>query len=393
MKFRHSKIFKILLAICYSLIISGCANSYSSKNLDRNVSNTLQESDWARRDFQVLDIKNATLLTERQKAHFLDYFYAQQNSKFKSHQRIQQYLIEFMDEFEYTNETFNASETIRLKRGDCLSLALVTAALADLVDVDVSHQHVNRTPLYSKLDGKMIITKHVRTKLYDKEESEQNDQEYYYFGRTHLIIDFFNMRYDIAGRELSREEVLSTYYSNLAVQAYTKRDYDSAFMYSSNAMKVYPTSPENINIHSLAMAKVLGNEVSISLMEKALRVNLFSLNLLENLKLKYQQTNQTQKLDAIDKKISYINDPNPYRWLDLGHKYYHDKKYGIALEQYQRAEKLAPYLDEVYFNQAKVYFKLGNRQFTKQYLRMAIQAPIKQNEISLYNAKLAILER
>src|SRR5687768_5613007 len=87
-------------------------------------------------------------LTPEQEQKFLAYFHAPQNSAAKPHQRVANYLFENTLGLQYEGQTYTAALTLTFNKGDCLSLAVLTTALARLAAVNIRYQLVDTNPVF-----------------------------------------------------------------------------------------------------------------------------------------------------------------------------------------------------------------------------------------------------
>ncbi len=379
------------LILCFlSISLFGCAQKPKEIISALSEPQKIKETDWAILPYERMFTAHALTLSDKQKQKFLDFYNASYNASVKPHKRIFNYLDQFINNFDYNNMTLPSTQALAKRTGNCMSLAMLTTSFANLVGLEISYQIINGAPLYYKQGKNIVTSQHVRTKIYAVPEPEEEGMVY--FRKTHIIIDYYKNQLDLPGRTITSEEFLSMYYANLSADAYANMEYDLALKYSSNAMKWFPNSPENINTHALILDKLVDTDASIMLIEKALEQNITSLNLLNSYKILLEKTNQISKANVLNEQMENIDDDNPYRWLDIGHTKFDKKEYSNALRYYQKAELLAPYLDEVYLAQAKTYFKLGKKKASKEYLKKALESPIKVNEVKLYEAKLASFE-
>lgn len=380
---------KVVVTISLVVLLSGCqSTSFSSpEQKDDLTEPTVNFREWAKLPFEN---KSKTLpyeLTDSQKDEFLKYYHHPSQSFIKPHKRLYNYLERFVANFSYQNATLSSANALETDSGNCMSLALVTTSLAELAGLEIKYQMLSGAPLFYAEGKSIFVSQHIRTKVYAVEEPKSDDMMY--FGRTHLVIDYYKNQADLNGRHISKDEFIAMYYSNLAAEHYAAGEFEQAYQLSANAMSIYPNSADNLNTHSLILKELLGIDDAITLLNIGHQRGFNSLNLMSNLKLFLENTNRYEEASKISNDIQSINDPNPYQWLKLGNELYEKKQLTKAMSYFEKAKELAPYLDEVYLAQAKVQFKLGNKVLAKKNLIKAMEAPIKVNEVSLYQAKLS----
>ncbi|MFT6900042.1 MAG: transglutaminase-like putative cysteine protease [Colwellia sp.] len=69
---------------------------------------------------------------------------------YEPHKALYQILTENMVNFTYYGETYNATTTMLLNKGNCMSLAILTTAYAKLLGLDFSYRNVYTLPIYSQ---------------------------------------------------------------------------------------------------------------------------------------------------------------------------------------------------------------------------------------------------
>ena len=157
-------------------------------------------------------------LSFAQQQHFLSYFYDNRRRNIAPHERVANYLENFVDKkFKYHNETYTAEQTLALSQGNCLSLAILTTALANLANVEVGYQLADSIPVFSFSDDVVFKGVHIRSKLYDPAFSPVDGRRY--ISRPGLRIDYFPSGSERFIRNVSKKEYVARYYLNLAALA------------------------------------------------------------------------------------------------------------------------------------------------------------------------------
>lgn len=338
----------------------------------------------------ILEKQDIFKLTEQQQRHFLAFYNHPRYQNLKPHKRIFEYLQRRLDGFDFRGETYTASEALQTGAGNCLSLAIVTKALADLVDVELGYQKVNATPIYQKEQGVLLLSSHVRTFLYDPTYVSQENE--WVLRPPMVIIDYFPDRGDITGGKVSEQEFISMYYRNLAARALVQQDYPKAYWLIKEALEYAPYHPENLNLLAVLFRKSGQLEDAEVFYQFAIEHTESSANLLSNYHLLLSDQNRDQDAEVIRKKLLSYQDYNPYVWLKLGHEAFQAGNIGEAIRHYQKVVEMAPYLDEGYFGLAKSYYQTGSTDKAATAMQQAVEKAFKEKTRNLYYAKLAILQ-
>ena len=171
---------------------------------------------------------------------------------------------------EYSSDyTRNASEAFQARRGNCLSLALMTAAFAKRLGVRAHYQLVRTPDAWSRGDRLNFQVRHVNVTLVGNVMQEHSRGTP--FGQG-LTVDFIPTEYRNREtvRELSEATVVAMYLNNLASEAMDDAHYDQAYALIKEALRMDPAQPDAYN----TLAVVLSSRGQQRKAEAALRRSL-----------------------------------------------------------------------------------------------------------------------
>ncbi|BFM05634.1 hypothetical protein GCM10025791_45080 [Halioxenophilus aromaticivorans] len=329
-------------------------------------------------------------LTPSQQQHFLDFYRREKIRDAFTDDIIYQYLQANLHRFNYHSGTFTARETLAQLQGNCLSLAIVTAALTQLTDAEIRYELVDATPVFEQQNSIVERGVHVRSKiLRPVKETEQT-----IYGRSMgTVVDYFPSKDVRFLSNVSGVEFIAMFYNNIAAEHLTRGDFKAAYWYSRKALELAPHYAANINTMAVIYRRAGAADVAETIYRYALTLPTDQLTILKN----YRALLALQKRDAevaeLDKKIAKIYDPNPYVWVKLGDEAYRQQQYDEAKSYYQKAVALAPYVQRGYMGLARVWLALENYPKTEKMLRKAMANSYQQKQVQRYQAKLAALEQ
>lgn len=310
-------------------------------------------------------------------------------AKKAGHRRLSEYLEQYTYGFDYRGDTFTASVAMENKAGNCLSLALMTTALARVVGVEVGYQKINATPVFKKNRDVLTLSHHVRTYLYDPTfEAKKGSVT---IVRPRLVVDYFPNRYDVAGEAVSEARFIGMYYRNLSVDAMLEGDLNKAFWLAHKALSLSANDAENINLMAIIYRRAGFDDTSEAFYRYGMANAQNNTNLMSNYALLLDNQNRAEDARLIRQKLLDYPDNNPYSWLKLGHEAYQRNMDDMAIRYYNKAMELAPYLDEVYFGLAKSHYRERQYASAARAMKMAAEKSWEQSERELYYAKLAAL--
>lgn len=330
-------------------------------------------------------------LSPIQQKQFLDYYYASENQDELSHHRLYNYLELTVDGFHYRGETYNAQVAHARKEGNCLSLAILTTALARLVGLEVEYQLVSSAPVYRRYEKLMFLSSHVRTIVYANNYVAPPNT--LVIRKPSIVIDYFPEDGDITGLSVNHQDFVSMYYQNLAANAVLMKRFEHAHSLLMAAMNVSPSNAETLNTLAILYKQTGYVEAARELLEFAYANTSASANLISNFAQLLEQQGDSKRAALLRDEIIHIDDHNPYRWLDLANEFYAKGNFKLANKYFLRAVDVAPYLHEGHFGLAITFAKLGRKTRAQTAFESARTLAKYTPKEGMYNAKWHLHQR
>ena len=259
-----------------------------------------------------------------------------------------------------------AAETWRNKRGDCLSLTVMSYALARALDVPLQMQEVRVPVLFDRRDGVDFLNQHVNSIVHTSQPLRA-------WGETlpagELIVDFLpqigSRRH---GTALDENAMLARYYNNIAAE-YLAADNDRlAYAHFKAAILTDPGYAASYsNLAQLYLRRGLGTAAEAAL-RHALTLNADSelaLSALHKLLLSQHRDTEAAALEA---RLRAERDDDPYYWLGLGLERLQQARYGEAVSALQHAQALTKGFSEVHMYLALAYWRSGKAVLARDQL-------------------------
>ncbi|WP_417346828.1 tetratricopeptide repeat protein [Ferrimonas sp.] len=329
------------------------------------------------------------LLPPEEQQRFLSFYEAPENRQVPAHRRLYRYLEYSMDNFTYYGATYTASEVVQEGAGNCLSLAILTTAYANLAGIEVEYLGVTTNPVYLKREKFGLISNHVRTRLYDP--NFQPEEGVLYARRPSVVVDYFPTANNWEKGAVSHAAFMGMYFRNLAAEALTTEQLGRAGWLVTQALEWDPHSGDNINLLGVIYRNMGLQALSEKSYQYGLEADPDHLDLLSNYRLLLRRQGRAEEAEQLTRRIEQSRDPSPFRWLSLGDQSFESGDYQRALRYYDTAIERAPYLHHGYAGKGKALFKLGRKEEAKQALALALQHTHEDEQEDLYRAKLAIL--
>jgi tetratricopeptide (TPR) repeat protein len=384
---------KLFVLVFFLTNIAACQSTHRNITEDRKAKREpfpiLDNSPFT---FQAVPTSNELFtLTEEQKAHFLEYYNAKENRKVPEYKRVSNYLDDMLHGFNFLGKTYTANQTLTEDSGNCLSLAILTKALADVVGLETRYQRVNSAPIYHRHKNILKTSGHVRTFIYDREAKPEDG--FIIIQKRSVIIDYFPTLNDVGGEFVSDQDFISMFYQNLAGDAIVAKDYDAAFSYLHEALKYNQYNPYTLNTLAVLNNQVAHDQNTEKLYEFAINNTHRTVNLVSNYAQYLEKRGKKDKAASLLAEVDSNKDQNPYDWLDIANRYLKEKDFDLALKYYKKALALGPYIHEVHFGLAQIYWYQGQTSKALKSLEKAQSLTFEDPTKRLYVAKASTIQQ
>lgn len=323
------------------------------------------------------DLFNLTPLQEKQ---FFAYYNDPKYSKTSPHIRIYDFLINTTYDFNYQATTHTASQTMGQKQGNCLSLAILTTALANKAHINVEHQLVDSTPVFEKKNDIIMRGMHIRSLLYSPNNSSRA-----------RIVDYFPGANNRFVGNVSKPVFVSMYYNNIAVDFLNVGDHKTAYWYARTALEYAPSYAFNLNTMAIIQRAAGDINTAENIYQYGLDISKDKLVLLKNYRLLLQQENRYTEAQKMTDQLDKIFDSSPYGLLEQADKALAKGELNKAKKYYKNAIRKASYLPSGYLGLAKTLFAQGKFKKAKAKLILAQEKDYNINNNAMYEAKMDTL--
>jgi len=379
----------VLILISFISVLSGCTDVKPDRPVDDRI--LFSNQDLFGKQPPIISKDQIFQLTADQQREFLSYFNDPENQSIATHWRIYYYLQQIVSNFNYQDDTYTAEEAIRLAGGNCLSLAIITTALARLVNVDVGYQLVDDIPVYER-SGKVIFKGiHVRSLLNFMEHTSSKSE--ISFIRSYLKVDYISSGNERLIKDITEPEFIAMYYRNKAADAIAAGDYPKAYWLTRTSLEFEPDNSQAINMMAIVHRQAKDDGAAERVYQYGIARAQDKLTLLKNYRVLLLDQGRDKEAKQISREIEKYADPSPFTMIQLANAAYDNGDYVTAITYYHKATELAPYLHEGYFGLAKSYYKMGYIDAAKHNMQEAVDRSLKSSTRSLYQAKLTALSQ
>ena len=340
---------------------------------------------------QYFSAKNTVIeLSAEQKKEFLNYFNSPVNKTKPDHQKVYEYLESFGDKFEYGNFTSNAKDTLSQATGNCMSLAVLTTALARVANVDIKYQLVNRIPVYQEYGSVIFNAQHIRSLVFEPKFESGSGLLLF---RKKAVIDYYPSSSNFVSGYVTEDEFFSMYYRNLASEAIGLNDNNKAYWLLRHSLGIEPENAQTINSLAVLHRRVGEYAKAEELYKYGIKNASNKVTLLKNYKILLQSQERFTEAEKITKELENLDDYDPFNWLHAANDAFDEGNYNLAFKLYNKAIELAPYLHQAHFGVAKTQYMRGNYKAAERSFKVAKDEAFDKKSKSIYEAKLAALSR
>ena len=279
--------------------------------------------------------------------------------------------------------TGNAAETFDSRSGNCLSLVLMTGALARHLGLPVTFRAVQLDPQYTRAGGLTLENGHVNILMAHMGERP-------IWGAHDLVVDFLPTR-ELTGHSatvLPENTVVAMYMNNRAAETLADGHVDDSYAWARAALMQDPQHASAVN----TLAVVYMRRQQYGAAEETLRYALArepeNTAALSNLVQVLRLTGRQADADIVAARLKALQPYPPFYFLEAGRRALEAGKAAEARDLFDRELRRQPFQHEVHFWSAQAWAQLGNGTKAAEHLRQAMDFSTTIASQKLYSAKL-----
>jgi tetratricopeptide (TPR) repeat protein len=315
-------------------------------------------------------------------------FLNNQNNRYhpqSAHVWLGQYINAHKGGFTYQdNVTQIADITMGNKQGNCMSLVVLTASLAEILNIPVQIQEIEVEPIWDRRGGFYLVNGHVNIKLLAPIDSKSIAVT-----KSEILVDFLPERAVRGYRstDIDKQRLIAMFYNNISAEALVVGDYGKAYQFAKQAIEMDSNFVSAVN----TLAVIYRHKGHEDWAEQAYRYGLTieadDLVTLYNLALILGDQDRLDEWAQVHKKLELARIANPFYYFDVAQQAYFDKQYQRALTWYKRAVEKANYRHEFYFGLSRAYWATGDERKAMKNMQKAIALSSAENK-QRYQSKL-----
>lgn len=283
--------------------------------------------------------------------------------------------------------TRNAADTFRARSGNCLSLAIMTAALARELDLQVTYQSVIGEEQWSRSGGVYFASGHVNLTLGRRYIDPKRG-----LGEL-LTIDFVPVRAPHGQRTwpIGEATVAAMYMNNRAAESLARGRWNDAYWWARASIMQDPAFTSAANTLGVIYRRMGHLARAEEALKHVMAREPENTTALSNLALVYADQGRAADAAAATGRLLALQPRPPFHFLERGIAAVRRGDFAAARREFEREAERDDEYHELQFWMAVADAALGDYGAASRHLQVAIRNSPDRRQSELYSAKLALL--
>lgn len=290
-----------------------------------------------------------------------------------------------------TAMTRTAEEAFTARAGNCLSLVVLTAAMARELALPVTFQSVYGVEIWSRSEGIAFLSGHVNLLLNKYPRLDG-------FGAVpfarEMVIDFVEDARQPASRvrAIGESTVVAMFLNNRAAEWMAGGQLDAAYWHARAAIQSDPQYLSAYNTLAVIYLRHGNLRGAQRVLETALRREPGNARMLANLVNALDRDGRVAEADIVRQRLAALEPYPPFYFLDLGKARLAAGDAVGARALFERELKRIPYDHELHFAIALAELRLGESDDAREHLQLAMLNSGSRDQRAIYASKLEHLK-
>ena len=281
--------------------------------------------------------------------------------------------------------TRNAAETFAARSGNCISLVIMTAALAREMGLEVQYQRVQIDENWSRSGQLYVASGHVNIIL-GRQKASGNTFD----ASAQMRIDFLPPKEveGYASHAIDENTIVAMYLNNRAAETLALGQVDTAYWWARAAILQDPgfaSAYNTLGVIFLRHGDLAQAQRALAWAHERAPDNAA---ILSNLAQALDRLGRVAESQALLQQLARIEPVAPFHYFNLGQQALRDGDYAAASRMFAREIERDPYYHEFHFWLAQAYYRMGQLQLADVQLGLALKNSSTREEHNLYAAKL-----
>ncbi len=282
-----------------------------------------------------------------------------------------------------------ASETFSNRTANCLSLSIMTYAMAEYAGLRPEFYVVDIPEYWVRRAGFDVLNGHINLRILPLATPGA-----VVFFNAAIDVDFDpqDIRNNFPRKQISKQRALAMFYTNKGADALLRNSYSKAYAYFRAAAQTDPNySSIWTNLGVLYRINDF-NDAAERAYRHSLALDDNNWTAWENLAHLMKMTNREEEGKAILNRLERTRVDNPFYHLILGERAFENKEYAKAIKHYRDGWRLDHKRSQILFGLGKSYYAEGDINKAVHYLSLAARFAQNEQDANRYQGKLSLLQ-
>ena len=285
--------------------------------------------------------------------------------------------------------TKTAAEAFATRSGNCLSLVIMTAALAKALRLPVYFQSAILDETWSRTGSLLFASGHVNITLGQRSLDGGTSRDL-----KSTTIDFLppEETRGMRTRGIDEQTVVAMYANNRAAEALIGGRIDDAYAWTREALRRDPSFMSGFNTLGVVYLRHGDIELASRAFEHVLASEPANTRALANMAETRERQGRSADALQLRARLAQIEANPPFHFFNLGMAAMKRNDYRSARDYFAREVARADYYHEFHFWLGVADWELGDVDAARKHLRIAMSNSTSRGQHDLYAAKLAWLQ-
>lgn len=287
--------------------------------------------------------------------------------------------------------TRNAAEAFAAHTGNCMSLVILTAAMADEVGLDVQFQEVLGEPTMSRNGDLLFYNGHVNVVLREKLAEKGGKTT----AHPAAVIDFLPPadRRGQQARAVTRQTVIAMYMNNRAAESLAIGKVDNAYWWARAAIALEPRYTATYNTLGLIYRRSGHLQQAAVTLDQVLSMEPANTTAMSNMILVLQALGREHEAERWASRLRQLQPYPPFHFFDLGRDAMKKGDFVRASQLFQKEIERAAYYHEFHYWLALAYVGMHDPERAREHFAIARDNATTRADAARYQAAMDIQSR
>jgi len=284
-----------------------------------------------------------------------------------------------------SRRTRTAAEAFDSRRGNCLSLVIMTSALAKSLGLQVHYQRVWVEDVWNRDQETLILMGHVNIILGDRRWDS-----FAFATDSSIVVDFLPLdeARGLRGVEISEATVIAMFLNNRAAEELAAGRLDVAYGFARHAVQADRTFMGALNTLGVIYRRNGNLPEATAVFRALLEYAKDNTLALANLSLALKDQGRTEESEQFARRLRELEPVAPFHFMNMAHASMARSEFANAIGLFKRELDHNPGSHEAHFGLTRAYLELGDLEGARTHLREAVKLSGTREDQERYNNKL-----